>query len=102
MRDTENIGAMNALAVRVTNNGAATITPVFSIIGGMSSTYPFCWKIENGPGSLEGGASAIYEIRAGIAEKAIPTGNVFIVRVNNALDDIFFVSEPAVANPQKQ
>jgi len=102
MRDTENIGAMDALTVRVTNNGAATITPVFSIIGGMSSTYPFCWEIENSPGPLEGGASAIYEIRAGIAEKAIPTGNVFIVRVNNDLDDIFFVSEPAVANPQKQ
>ncbi len=102
MRDTENICAVNALTVSVVNNGSTTITPVFSIVGCMAGAYPFCWEIENGPGSLAGGDSAVYQIRAGMSQKAIPTGNVFIVRVNNGPNDVFFVSNLAVANPQKQ
>ena len=102
MRDEENVGRVDALTVKVANNEAAAITPVFSVVGGMPGAYPFCWEIENGPSSLGGGASAVYEIRAGMWQKAILPGNVFIVRVNDAPNDIYFVSEPAVANPQKQ
>jgi len=102
MSDTENIGAVDALTVKVSNTGTTAITPVFSIVGCMGGTYPFCWEVENGPSSLGGGASAVYEIHAGRSQKAIPLGNVFIIRVNNAPNDVFFVSEPAVANLQKQ
>ncbi len=96
--DTENIGAVSELTVTVVNEGPTTVEPRFSIVGSVGGTFPFYWDIVSGPEYLEPNSSATYVIRAGMTEKAVPNTRSFIVRVNDASSDVYFVSEPFWVN----
>lgn len=98
IEDTENIGAVSVLTVTVVNEGPITVEPRFSIVGSMGGTFPLYWNILSGPEYLENNSSATYVIYAGMAEKTVPNKRSFIVRVNDASSDVYFVSEPILVN----
>ena len=94
VKDTEAIGRVSELMVNVVNDGPTTVEPKFSIIGCGGGTFTFYWEIENGPKYLDSKSSATYLIHAETWRKAITDGRIFIVRVNDASSNVFFVSKP--------
>lgn len=94
LEDTENIGAVSTLTVNVVNHGSSVVEPKFSVIGCTEGTIPFYWDVVSGPRYLESNSSATYIINAGIPQKAVPNDGVFVVRVNDAVSDVFFASKP--------
>jgi hypothetical protein len=91
VHDEDGMGAVSTLSIKVTNGGSSSVQPAFSI---MCSTTAYYWNVLEGPQLLRGRASAIYKIRAPIAQAIIANGQTFIVKVNDKQSSVFCASDP--------